>query len=75
MVAALGGVGVRCPVMTNGPARDHGVLGTPPPQRFGGAPAWAYWCTAVAVLAVLLYLFFLLPNPDTLLVGALVGAR
>ena len=27
-------------------------------------PKWAYWLSAAAVLAWLLYLFFLLPSPD-----------
>jgi len=47
-----------------GRAHAHEALQTVPSPRRQLRPRWAYWLSAAAVLAWVLYLFFLLPSPD-----------
>ena len=47
-----------------GRAHTHKALRTVPSPRSQLRPQWAFRLAAAAVLAWLLYLFFLLPSPD-----------
>jgi hypothetical protein len=51
--------------MRNGPAHPADARPAPTPRGHRRHPSWSYWLPAAALLAVVLYLFFFLPLPDT----------